>query len=117
MSGITYFASPYSHEDPEVEAQRFKAVAWEAARLINEGTLVFCPITHSHPIAKYGRVLGGWSTWKKQDTALLESCTSLMVLMLDGWAISEGIAAELEYAEAFGLEILYRHPSPENPYL
>ncbi len=116
-AAITYFASPYSHDDPEVEARRFEAVAWEAARLINEGAIVFCPITHSHPIATVGGVNGGWETWKRQDFALISRCDSLTILMLDGWRESVGVTAEEEYALSLGLAVWYRHPSPENPYL
>ena len=111
MSHSIYLASPYSHTDPDIQLQRYEDVAREAAILINEGAIVFCPIAHSHPIATIGDIDDGtWRTWSKQDLAILERCDEFMVLMLPGWDTSVGINAETDFAIANEIPVTYRHP-------
>ena len=70
------------------------------------GEAVFSPIAHSHPIALHGHE-GDWETWAEFDRAVLGICTSLTVLMLDGWEQSRGIAAERIIAQDLALPIRY----------
>lgn len=110
MSHIIYLASPYSHEDLTIREERYQAVAREAGLLINEGNVVFSPIAHSHPIAVYGKVDGGWETWVKQDLAILARCDEFMVLMLPGWEHSTGIQVEELFADEHDIPVTYRNP-------
>ena len=48
---LVYLAVPYTHEDPEIREKRFKAVSKVAGKLLNEGEMIFSPISHCHPIA------------------------------------------------------------------
>ena len=65
---IIYLASPYSHEDSDVVEERVRKSAQAAAKLIQYGHIVFCPVTHSHLIAKHG-ALGPFDhdLWMEQD--------------------------------------------------
>lgn len=95
---MIYLASPYSHPDPAVRQQRFEDVAKIAAKLMEEGKIVFCPITHTAPIEKYiddkNNTHGFWLT---QDFQFLKNCDTLMVAMLDGWEKSAGVQAEIAF--------------------
>ena len=117
LNELTYLASPYSDDDFLVEERRYRAVAWEAARLINDGQLVFCPITHSHPIATIGSVDGGWKTWARQDFALLQVCKTLTILCLEGWQESTGVTEETKRAIELHMPIIHLTPHVDNPFL
>jgi hypothetical protein len=101
MSGLVYLASPYSHPDPLVKAERFRQACTVAGKMMKEGQCVFSPIAHSHPIEQYfedGSV-EGHDFWLKQDFAVLSHCAKLVVLAIDGWERSKGVAAEIEFAQ------------------
>ncbi len=103
---MKYLASPYSHADPLVREIRFQKAAWAASVLIRSGQVVFAPIPHSHPITKYG-VPGSWEYWAEFDKKLLAICEELVILTLDGWEQSTGIAAETAWAKELGKPVVY----------
>jgi hypothetical protein len=98
---LIYLASPYSNADPAVEQARFDAVCRAAAALMRQGLLVFSPIAHSHPIARFG-LPTDWSFWQRYDSAFLAQCDELWVLMLPGWDRSVGVRAEVRLAKEMG---------------
>ncbi len=59
---MIYLASPYSHPDARVRQRRFEEACQAAAAITRAGLSVFSPISHSHPIARYG-VPTGWDYW------------------------------------------------------
>ena len=98
---MIYLASPYSDADPAVEQARFDAVCRAAAALMRQGLLVFSPIAHSHPIARFG-LPRDWAFWQRYDIAFLAQCDELWVLMLAGWESSVGVRAEIDIAREMG---------------
>ena len=108
---IAYLASPYSAPDPATRHQRFLAACHAAAFLMERGYTVFCPIAHSHPIAEAmnGRHLDH-EFWMRQDLPLLDLCDHLIVLKLDGWEQSRGVAEEIAYAQEHCISIEYMEP-------
>lgn len=104
---FTYLASPYSHPDAEVRAARFDRVVREAARLMQRGECVFCPIAHSHPIDLVLPKIEGHSFWMGQDLPILRHAGKMKVLMLDGWDKSVGIEQEIEFCRDAHIPIEY----------
>lgn len=98
---MIYLASPYSDADPAVEQARFDAVCRAAAVLMRRGLLIFSPIAHSHPIARFG-LPTDWSFWQRYDSAMLTKCDELWVLTLPGWDRSVGVQAEVRLANELG---------------
>lgn len=96
-----YLAGPYSHQNMHVKEHRFKKLNIAAAKLMNEGYLVFSPISHTHPIALAGDLPGGWDFWEEYDRTFIEWCDEIHVLKLTGWAESTGVSAEI----ALGIEL------------
>lgn len=91
---------------------RFEAVNKFAAELMrgDPDTIVFSPISHTHPISMAGELPCEWEYWEKFDTAFLTHSKELIVLMLDGWEDSKGVNAEIKIAERLGIPILYCEP-------
>ena len=110
MKKLVYLATPYTHEDKAVEEWRFKMVNAKAAELMSQGLIIFSPISHTHPIALAGDLPVHWEFWETFDKVFLNHSYKLMVLMLDGWKQSRGVAAEIEMATKLGLEIEYINP-------
>lgn len=110
MSGFVYLASPYSHPDPAVRERRFLEVCKVASTLMEAGDAIFCPIAHSHPIDTIAPLPQTTAFWMGQDLPLLRCARKVVVLMIEGWDKSKGIAAEIAAAEAVGIPIEYmRH--------
>jgi hypothetical protein len=112
MMELLYLASPYSHVNPIVRQQRFEAVCRVAGRLMHEGKCVFSPIAHSHPIEQHFEdgSIEGHDFWLKQDFAVLSRCSRLVVVTLDGWEASRGVAAEIQYAHERGIPLEFMAP-------
>jgi hypothetical protein len=110
MTELIYLASPYSQGNASANkrTRRYKAACKKAAELMQAGHNVFAPIAHSHPIEIYGLdTIEGHDFWLKQDFAVLEKCTKLVVYKMPGWNKSVGIGKEIEFAEAHGIPIEY----------
>jgi len=108
---MIYLASPYTHPDPVVREERFRAVCRLAADIMRCGIHVFSPIAHSHPIAKHGLPLD-WEFWREYNFEFLRRCSALWVLMLDGWQESEGVQAEIKRARELGMQVMLIRPEP-----
>lgn len=102
---MIYLASPYSHPDPAIRQARHDAVARFAGAMIKRGMVVYSPIAHTHAIAQVCDLPGTWEFWKRQDEAMLDLASGLVVLCLDGWQESVGVQAEIAYANCRGIEV------------
>lgn len=102
---MIYLASPYSHTDPAIRELRFRQVCQFAGTLIRKGLFVFSPIAHTHPIAMAGELPTHWRFWEAYDRHVLSMCSEMLVLKLEGWAESRGVAAEIRIAKEIGLPI------------
>jgi hypothetical protein len=79
-----------------------------AAKLMDAGYNVFCPIAHSHAIETIGFPEikdGDW--WLEQDFSILKHCDQLMVYKMPGWDESYGLSKEIEYAKNNNIPIEY----------
>jgi nucleoside 2-deoxyribosyltransferase len=106
---MIYLAAPYSHPEPSVREQRFRAACIAAARLIRAGHVIFSPISHGHPIAAYGLPTDWWF-WERHDREQLAQCDEVVVLTLDGWRKSVGVQAEIRIAGELGKPVRYLTP-------
>lgn len=103
-----YLACPYTHPDEAVRGIRFRAASDAAAKLMENGRLVFSPITHGHAIGEHAP----WEAWMALDLAILDSprCEGVIVLTIVGWDKSAGVQAEIAAAKALGKPVLYLDP-------
>lgn len=104
---LAYLASPYSKYTHGIDNAYVKA-SMAAGWLMRQGVKVFCPISHSHPIAVYGGVDPvSHEIWLPADKPFMRAAAGLVVLMLDGWRDSHGIQYEMAYFTAKEKPIRY----------
>lgn len=106
MSGFLYLASPYSHKDEAVRRARHIRVCRAAAKLIQNGHVVFSPIAHSHFITTFD-LPNTTDFWMMQDLPFLGAATKLYVLAIDGWKTSKGVKAEIQIMRGYGKPVIY----------
>ena len=96
-----YLASPYYHHDPRVRSDRVELASMTAARLMEQGFVVYSPITHGHNLADHLLPANAHSHdfWMRQSIAMLQACDRLCVLPTPGWQESKGLREELQCAE------------------
>jgi nucleoside 2-deoxyribosyltransferase len=105
-----YLACPYSAPCLMLRHERFQAANNVAARLMNQGYVVFSPISMSHPIAETCALPKSWEFWARQDLPFLSWADELHVLKLTGWHASTGVSAEIGRARDIGKPIIYIDP-------
>ena len=104
MSQI-YLALPYSGQ----EEKAYMVANRVAGLLMEDGHIVFSPISHSHSIGVHRN---DFDFWMAQDLPWLETCDKLMVLKNEGWEESRGVQRELQVAEQLCLPVEYIDPMP-----
>ena len=116
MIGFQYLASPYSKYAGGLDAAAEEA-SRNAGLLIKAGIPVFCPISHSHAIAEATGIDPlDLHLWLAADRPLMEKADGLIVLMMDGWELSQGIFAETTCFQAMRKPITYMQPGIVPPF-
>ncbi len=116
MTGFYYLATPYSRYERGTEAAFQDAIA-AAVICIRAGIQVFSPIAHTHPIAVHGGLAGHFEMWASLDEAMIRASDGMIVVRMDGWDRSEGIAAEIAICERLRKPVLYMEPDGPAPWL
>lgn len=104
---MIYLASPYSHPDPEIREQRYQEALHAVFYHSGSGLAVYSPIVHWHPVALKYDLPKDAAFWANQNRAMLKKATQLVVLNVEGWRQSEGVAQELDWAQEFKIPILF----------
>lgn len=110
MRGYIYLAGPYSHKLAGIRHSRFMALTRKTVELMNEGHVVYSPITHGHTIAEHFELPKDFTWWKKHCTEMLRHSSKLVVVLIEGYADSAGVAAEIKIAQSCGIPIEYINP-------
>jgi hypothetical protein len=102
-----YLGVPYSHPDENVMQRRFELVTDKTGELMNQGHIVYSPITACHPVAERCLLPRNWEFWEQLDRTFIEWADEVWILMLDGWKESTGVNAEIAIAEDLGKPVRY----------
>lgn len=102
-----YLATNYSSNDSKVLEERFNAVNKFASKLMQQGNIVFSPISHSHPISLEMDNNLDLDFWLNQDNAFLDWCDEMYVFKQEGWEESKGVKYEIEYINKLNKPISY----------
>lgn len=87
-----YLATPYEAY-PYGKQNAFHAACKAAAALTNVGVAVYCPIAHFHPIARFMEDRPS-EFWVALQQPFMEAARALIVVQLEGWENSNGVARE-----------------------
>ena len=103
-----YLAAPYTTKDKDILNARVKAINAHAAHLMRpgQGHIVFSPISHSHYIAIENDLPTTFEFWQRQNREFIVWCDVVMVLRLNGWQESKGVADEIRYAKLIDKKVV-----------
>ena len=107
---MIYVASPYTsgQASAELMQKRFEFVEkWCAEKMKQTGYCYLSPVVYGHQMAINNNLPKDWAWWEKIDTDILYSCDSMVVLKMPMWRDSEGIYAEIAFAEKHGIPVEY----------
>jgi hypothetical protein len=105
---MIYVAAPYTHADPAVVKQRMLDFAKVMSTLIAQGEHPVSPLMN-HFLVDYAETDFPltWEYWQEYSYSLLSVSKELLVITMDGWEQSTGVAAEIEMAKQLNLPIRY----------
>lgn len=107
MKKLYYLASPYTHKHKKIKKVRADLATEAAVKLFkDEQVYTFSPIGYNSHWETY-MLPGDWNFWESFDKCFIDHCDAVIVLMLDGWDVSVGVTAEIQYAKELNKEILY----------
>ena len=123
MRQVVYLATPYVYSSKSKEIgvnkpdneefkekvmkDRFEKVSEVAAKLFKAGFFVFSPISMGRPIAKYLTDANDFSFWEEFDYTMITRCDMVVVLCVDGWKESEGVAKEINFADSKDIPVMF----------
>ena len=115
MRNLAFLASPYYHPDAERRLVRYNAALAAARWLWDNGWFVYSPIVYGKTLHAEGE--GRQShLWAIFNYRLIDCCDDLIVLAMDGWTKSIGIADEMAYAKATHKPIYFLLRNPGEDY-
>lgn len=111
--GYYYISNPYNGTD-EQRNQRAKIAAQVSGKLLKRGVHAWSPIVHNHAMMND---YGDFTLEERRslildfDFSLLLASKAMIVLTIDGWRESYGVAKEIELCQERSLPIFYLDPA------
>lgn len=102
---ITYIATPYTHKSKAVMQARYEQVNAYTAHLMQQGIIVFSPISHTHQIAVAHGLPVAYKFWQQHCETFIRASGAMHILAQDGWTCSVGVAEEMRLAKTKGIPI------------
>lgn len=106
---MIYLASPYSHEDPTVEAARYQFAQAFVAKSFPK-VFYYSPIVYFHPLALRYAMPRDAAHYRAHNEHMLSLSDELHVLTLHEWEKSVGVREEISWAAAREIPIIYVRP-------
>lgn len=109
---MVYLSSPYSNPDDAIREQNYKTVSLIAAQMVYNGELAFSPISYGHNLSEFKEMpANNWSFWYNFCIGFLLKSDKLIVVKMNGWDRSVGVAGEIEVAIKNNIPIEYMEPN------
>lgn len=112
---LIYLASPYSHPESAVIAERYQEALSAAYYLALMGRFVFSPIVNSHPLSEVG-LPKSWSFWRPLDLTMVKRSDFLLILTIPGYAESVGVCEEVGRAGLLGRPVGFMNKAANGNY-
>lgn len=106
---LVYLAGPYTHPHAEVVHDRYKKHLKAYTHLLQLGYAVIAPIVQGHQGWLESRALQSWThdQWLELDFSYLKACTKCVILTIEGWDKSKGVALEIAFCIDHKIPIVY----------
>lgn len=107
---LWYLATPYSKYPLGLD-EAFDMACRQTALLVQHRIPVFCPIAHTHPVAKIsGMDPHDHTIWLPCDEPLMHACTGLIMVKAISWELSYGMNEERKTFEKAGKPVVWMTP-------
>lgn len=115
LKKVVYLANAYSSKfkDPDCasmqRAQRRNLEAFVGGQLRKRhvGFTFLLPIANSASMADICTFATGFDEWESDDYSFITAADEVWVLMSDGWLESQGVQAEIKFAQSINKPIRY----------
>lgn len=104
---LIYLAAPYTSSSQQTQIDRVERASRVAASLMEDGLVVYSPITHGHHIQPHFTQPHSHDWWMEQCLPILRRCDALLVLTIPGWQQSKGVGEEILAARGSRLPVYY----------
>ena len=104
---MIYVGSPYSDPDHLVREDRAFQVERFAARYVQRGHVIYCPIASWHHVAQKFTLPTDFQFWQQLNFGMLRFASELWVLRLEGWEKSVGLAGEMDVARDLYISLIH----------
>lgn len=104
-----YLATPYSKYPQGLEAA-YEEACRLSGEFVRAKKAVYCPIAHTHGIAKHGKLDPYDTGWYLFDEPEILLSGGLVVAMMEGFEVSRGVNQEIVYAKSLGLPLYTLDP-------
>lgn len=102
---MIYLASPYSNNIPD-NYQKTSDFMWKQF-LSSSQEVWYSPILHWHHVSTVNEGPSDWVPYRNHNHHMLRLSSQLLILTLDGWETSAGVAMELQWAKEMEIPYLY----------
>lgn len=114
---LVYIMSPYSGSQEQMR-RRFLAASLWTTRLAEAGIPIISPIMHWHEAANTYNLPKDHQFWFHQNLNIMQACDAAILLALEDWELSKGVAAEMDWMRKHKkpVYILDLEPAPIDGY-
>lgn len=103
---MIYVACPFWDEDEKIRVYRRNKAIEYSEKLFFKGKLFYSPLLYSE---RFKDKKQKENFWLNHGLKMVEVCTSMHVLCLEGWEKSNGIKGEVAKAETLGIDVKHIH--------
>ncbi len=103
---MNYIAIPYGATE-EIRATRMEQFWDVCSYLIGKGYDIQSPMTLIPAVLRDPTIPYDWVFWSNYSHKMLQNSDKLIVVMLEGWEQSTGVAGEILEAKRLGKEVEY----------
>lgn len=101
---MIYVAAPFWHESENIRKARRQAAILYSERLFFKGKHFYSPLLYSE---RFQDKKQKENFWLSHGLKMVDACTAMHVLCLDGWEQSSGIKGEVERANELEIQVQY----------
>lgn len=100
---MIYLCVPYFHPSLEIQATRVEFARAFAARLVESGAIVICPVIEHASIAHYLREATAAAQWQTHCRAVMRHASEVLFVKMEGWTQDAFVRDAESFARLLGI--------------